>query len=398
MPNPIPQQVIDAWAQAAAAPVETFETFGNLMDGIPGQAPQMMPKGKRKALEDDGTIMDITKTKISKLYKYSEIPAVGVTATQALSLYQERLEGYRIVLASKAVFPQVRNFEPLSTNPDALVGIEIEIEGWDYSPFHKAMAPMAVYEPFARVFWDVWNETKDDSLRDSGRELVTVVGLTAKEAPAALALLRLHIDTFYTATRLNYRCGTHVHVNVRDFTVEQLINMTMLYILHEDLFYRISGKRYKNGFCVPIRASSAEVEKLFSLVHTVKPTYKEFRDVFQYFKKYMAYNLLPVGYQPPNGPSPLGTVEFRHHRGESHPAILTRWLKYILKIHQYAQKLSFEELKDKVFDLNSVSNYIEFAQEVFGDLPAEMTREEIARDMYEGSGHIKELYLQAKGM
>jgi hypothetical protein len=69
----------------------------------------------------------------------------------------------------------------------------------------------------------------------------------------------------------------------------------------------------------------------------------------------------------------------------------------ILDIHRVAQEYSFPDLKEKVFNLNTDSKYIMFAESVFEGIPGQLPNEEIITDMYEGSAFMKELYVMAEG-
>lgn len=139
------------------------------------------------------------------------------------------------------------------------------------------------------------------------------------------------------------------------------------------------------------------------VVHEPRPTTQQFRNAFSVFKKYMAFNLLPAGCKfnnphlgNPHGVKTLGSVEFRHHQGTSDPAELVPWIQKLLDLHIGARTHSFNVLKKIIFNLNSVSNYVQFSHSIFSQwftFPAE----EIANDMSAGSSFIKELYLISKG-
>lgn len=378
--------------QAAPPPLEGVMTSN--WDAHPELTARALKKGAEALAypepEDGKLVMNIETTKINKIVKYIALPEAVLDVSGMYAAYSHYLT------ERKADVPRCRIPTIVGKNKDTLVGLELELEGMDTHTKFAGINSGASAEYLNGLVKKVWNITKDDSLRDQGAEWVSKVGLTAEHAGKALCLLKLHLDAYYSKLKLNYRCGTHVHVNVRDFTVEQLINMTMLYILFEDLFYKVSGERYKNIFCVPIRASTANVEQLFKLATVSRPTYQDFRDVFKHFTKYMAFNLLPAG-RATAGSHVLGTVEFRHHKGESDPTVLTSWLQYILDIHQAAQEYTFKELSETIFNLNTASNYVAFARSVFNQ-PLPIKADELALDMYDGSGHIKELYIQAKGL
>jgi hypothetical protein len=350
-------------------------------------------------LEPPKTPVDISKTKLSKIFKYrapppdadfpsdSSAPPKPVESFQKLSTFFESIK----LRVPEFVLPVVEK------EPEVLVGIEVEIENLNpVVPSNSPLNGSSTASYIDVLFRNVWNKTVDSSLRDNGYEYVSRVGLKAKDAPAALHLLRTYLETYYSKAKLSYRCGTHVHIDVRDLTVEQFVNLCCLYMLFEDLFYKVSGERWKNIFCVPLRDSASSIEEIVKLVHMQKPTYKDFRDSFKPFKKYMGFNVRPAGCMDGHN-QPIGTVEFRHHKGSSHPVALTYWLQYIIDIHHFAQQVTFEQLKTIIFSLNSDSKYYKLAAEVFTRLPDRYTINDLSKDMYEGSSFVKEVYLNAKG-
>lgn len=361
------------------------------VDGVPITPPKK--KGVEE-LADGNETMDIKTTKLSKIITYKAIPEFG----------EKRLEkattNFLKALPSqvKDIFHEQKVFDTplIARNGDTLIGVEIEIERVEGSLLHSSLNVAHI-----GILWElvrgVWSNTKDDSLRNNGAEFITHVGMPAKDLPKALSLLKMYLGAMYSKFELNHRCGTHIHVNVRDFTVEQFINLCMLYILFENTFYSVSGNRWKNIFCVPIRASTSCMEQVFNVVNKPRPTYQDFRSVFKYFKKYMAFNLLPAGKGTKAGQSALGTIEFRHHKGSLDPNELIPWVQMILDIHQLAQQVSFKELQKEIFELNTVSNYVQFAKRVFTHIPGRLSNQDIMDDMFEGSAFIKELYIMSKG-
>lgn len=364
-------------------------------ENVPAFIPAIEPKFRKvdPVQPDDELVMQINKTTINKIIKYDPVDDLTLTPN-SLKVLGDVLKAYVPAGSGYMVFPK----ETINKrDADVRVGIEIEIENVavEHPPGYDSVTPTMTMLKEQR-----WNITGDASLRNNGYEYVSKAGLQAKDFSETLCLLKTYFNIYAPKNDLNYRCGTHVHIDVQSFTVEQLINLCFLYILFEDTFYHLSGNRYKNHFCVPIRSSGSNIEYLFALLHKDNPTYGNFRAVFSKFKKYMAFNLLPVGRIPKphlggEAPKAIGTVEFRHHKGETDHVVLVRWLQAILDIHNMARSVSFSDLRDLVFDLNSVSNYTEFALSVFTNrLPVKP--EELITDMYQGSAFLKELYIMSK--
>jgi hypothetical protein len=352
-------------------------------------------------VDDSSTQMDIKTTTLEKVFSKAYPAAATLKAIPVDSVYKVFVEYCKTQI--KKVKPMSFRYPEITQNGDVHVGIEVELENYQSTgndAFHEL-----------RGFLEsVWECKTDPSLRNEGREFVTRPGIKASQVPKALAILRMWLELVCSQdVQFTYRTSTHIHISVRDFTVEEFINFTVLYLLFEDSLYRFSGNRYKNIFCVPLRASSSSVERLFNLVHKPRPTYDNLRSVFRHFKKYMAFNLLPAGVTKANplpgawsdgpgntGVKCIGTVEFRHHEGENDPYKLIPWLQKILDLHHSARTRSFKDLWRIVKNLNSISNYMQFHADVFTE-GFTYKPEEIAQDMYEGSGFLKELFLISKG-
>lgn len=403
--NPIPEQVDPipqvAWYQVSAGP--TKQNVNAVYDAAFTSTPKVPtpltypPESKYAKLlaeieeleKSKNQEMNIQNTKLSKIIPYSVAQITPINAFVSLQLLCENL---------KERIPS--DLPTIEVGGDTLVGIEIEVENSLYTNTGGKKLNDNNLLAAETALCAVWHKEKDDSLKKAGAEYITKVGLKAHEAPAALALLHRYFEVYMRNIERNYRCGTHVHVDVRNFTVEQFINLAILYSLFESTFYRVSGERYRNIFCVPLRGSSSNLEKLIALVSKEKPTFDNFRSIFRHFKKYMAFNLLPAGRLSNDHhqyPPPLGTIEFRHHEGASDPKVLTKWLKTILAIHTHAQSIGVKELLEIVFNLNTVSNYMEFAKSVFGRELPRVTVPDLVDDMYEGSSYVKELYVNSKG-
>jgi hypothetical protein len=290
----------------------------------------------------------------------------------------------------------------ISRGKDTLVGIEIEVEKYGASVTYKKVGPSkkVLFDDLASNIHNVWKNEHDGSLRNHGMEFYTTP-IAGEHVGISLRMLEL-LFKFYANSEVNYRCGTHVHIDVREFTVAQLINFCILYILFEDTLYSIAGmERKKNIYCVPVRSSGGELEPLFHLLHVKNPTYKQLRSAIKKFKKYMAFNICPIGnYTKDEGAAPpLGTIEFRHHEGCSDPLRLTQWVKILLALHTAAKTFTYEEIKDFIFEMNTRSNYLEFAAKVFGEriTNKDWSNQDLVNDMYRGSLFVKELYISSKG-
>lgn len=269
---------------------------------------------------------------------------------------------------------------------NCLVGVEVEIEGMEPIPIlpniSSVFSASGMYASYISHLWDC---KEDSSLKDQGLEYVTRLGTTAQQLPESLALLDSFNRIYYKNSTFSGRCGLHVHINIRDLTFEQYMNMMMLYLMYEYSFYRVSGNRMGNIFCVPLRASITGVEALFQLIENPSTflTYDRLYHEFKVFKKYMAYNIRPF--------LQYGTVEFRHHEPTGDPHTLCTWVNKLLKLKQAATKRSYVELKDMIFKLNTASNYSHFNELMMEDTWEDIPLNILGKDLYAGCAAVKEL-------
>lgn len=223
----------------------------------------------------------------------------------------------------KLVDPTLQTFFTAYKVP---IGIEIEVESFD-----RYTWPRCIY----------WSVKDDNSLRDNGAELVSVP-IAGKNIDYAL----YELDTAMKNTqrpRWSHRCSVHVHINVRNWTVEQYQNLVGTYVIFEDLFFSLVPPERKAGsYAYPMRDISPENAMPGDEVG-----------------KYCALN---IG----SSTGDYGTVEFRHSAGTADPRQLRRWIQLIVKLHAYVRKTPIEELRRTIYSLNTNSEYMKFLETVFG--------------------------------
>lgn len=225
-------------------------------------------------------------------------------------------------------------------NPDLIVGLELEIEGWDYPE-----------EPQHRGF----SFTSDGSLRGPSVEAITKP-TRSKYVPALLEGFFGHFEV----SKKNYseRCSVHVHVNCQDLTKQQLRNVCMIYqAVERVLFSWIGEVREQNIFCIPWYQCNISSRFVYKFLSATDETVRR-------WQKYTALNLLPLREQ--------GTIEFRHLEGTCDLRRITTWLNFIGAIFRCACSLTYKELRATIADMNSVSNYGAFIEQVFGEYAVEL--------------------------
>lgn len=220
--------------------------------------------------------------------------------------------------------------------PDQLVGIELEIEG---------------FNPEAEQRFGGITFTTDGSLRsDNGG-----VGIEAITQPIAVKHVRSLLNAFYkkydiTSSNYSDRCSTHVHFNVQYLTGEQLTTICLLYqTLEKVLFDFVGHERDQNIYCVPWYQSGVS--------YNIAQKMLGGGDVFRRWQKYSALNLTPAQTQ--------GTIEFRHLHGTCDVDLIVNWISILAKMFEYGANVPYSTVESNILNMNTVSNYHGWMDEVF---------------------------------
>lgn len=250
---------------------------------------------------------------------------------------------------------QMYDFKPLQTQRDkhlafeatlpprtiqmiqdrALVGIEIEVENIDCE------VPITHY----------WEGKTDGSLRNNGAEFTTIP-LRTYQVEYALNHLNQALNKHNNPEFTN-RTSTHIHLNVRDMTWDQVKTLILLYAIFERHFFAIAGaKREKSIFCVPLY-KSRQLDTITKLEN--------------YCRQWHKYNALNCGTILGTDQVPrFGTVEFRHLYGTSDTAEVCNWINNILCLRKAVLQYKLEELLDIINSLNTTSEYMTMYAKIFG--------------------------------
>lgn len=235
------------------------------------------------------------------------------------------------------------------------LGIEVETENvqiWHQSGF-----------PY-------WKITEDGSLRNSGREFITVPIKAFRAENALTTLFKYQINSDIEFTE---RTSIHVHMNVRTLTLDQLRAMILLYILFEKALFRYVHKdRYNNIFCVPLTETNFG-EKLINLFHS--------NTISLSWMKYTALNLLPIWEK--------GTIEFRHLHGTKDIPEIMGWINLILCLKKMALRTDPKIIWETIESLNTSSQYHAYASEVFGTYITNLDENYLEKDIASCCTYIK---------
>lgn len=243
----------------------------------------------------------------------------------------------------------------VSTNTK--IGVEVEVE--------NIRGPIRYDSGF-------WVIKEDGSLRNHGYEFMSYP-IEGNEIAYAINNL---FNALPDAADFSERTSIHVHVNVRNFTVQRLLNVVLLYLVFEKTLYRFAGPyRYKNIFCVPIQETRIPV--------TIQNYLIRFRlnEFIHEWNKYSGLNLLPV--------KQFGTIEYRMMYGHREQDYLLRWINILLAIHTTAKEYQFMELFNMIQQLNSNSLYGDFLQLVFKEQSACLMGPNLKDEMETGVATVK---------
>jgi hypothetical protein len=271
-------------------------------------------------------------------------------------------------LVNKEKIPKIRTLKkevPMVSN--SFVGIEVEVEGIDRG-----------------MVLHYWGDKEDGSLRNNGVEYVTPP-IRATEVPQALHELSKQIKAKNPRYDFSARTSVHVHVNVRDMTLQEVGAMSVLYLLFERAFFKFAGRnRDKSIFCVPYQDSLAYTKMVEHLIDVTNNNDARV-DIFNKFHKYHAYNMKPI--------ITFGTIEFRHMAGTMDEEILTTWVNLILCLKNYAMGHSLTDILSVAYELTTTSKYSILTQEVFGEYARYMMCDVSEEDMYSCILSIKEAFM-----
>lgn len=260
-----------------------------------------------------------------------------------------------------ACIPKISSGHPLDKNVtiasnERFIGLEFEIEGVHVSdrsdPVSK-IKQMNAYEEFCK-FWRIHT---DGSLRNSGREFISNLGLTLSAAPKALKALEESFKLYFDSNslRITSRCSVHVHYNIWDYTFEELRSLVFVYMVLENALFQASGNRSGNIFCVPANKLPRYYWMPISTLFNKKTPKTNWNNLIDQYYKYAGLNLLPI--------SEYGTIEFRHHEGTLDTSRILGWLTIINEVCETSRIHSTDDwltITKEAWEENKISDLVEF--------------------------------------
>lgn len=204
--------------------------------------------------------------------------------------------------------------------PDCRIGLEFEFENTGMVARNRGLPTT----PWSH-YWE-WHE--EGSIRDGGSELVFVEPLFGRDAIVALEGLMSFAQE--NGWRASNRTGLHVHLDVRDMEVMQLVGMCVLYAIYEPaIFHWIGDNRENSHFCVPwYKAEGSILEAAEIIKSAVKPAADgpnlELLNSAERYQRYAAFNLQAL-YR-------YGSIEARHMKATTDVRRIMDWINVLMAL------------------------------------------------------------------
>lgn len=252
---------------------------------------------------------------------------------------------------------------PMAKNYDIAVGIEVEME------YFKAIG---------HGLWDcLWQFKGDGSLRNNGMEAISL--------PVKGDWIRYALKVLFDSikhVKFTPRTSIHIHLDVRQLTVKQLITFLLTYLSVESLLYKFVGNdRDKNIYCVPLYTTTL-VNSLVDWVNKsiVKHDFSN--------NRYAGLNLDSL--------RKFGTLEFRQLHGTHDTNKIMNWINLIFKIYQFSLRSDLDTILKKITELNTNSFYIAYVNEVFEEMVGVLDLLDIKSDLEKGVKAVKQSIISNK--
>lgn len=231
------------------------------------------------------------------------------------------------------------NFRDMFRLPKVVgeIGIEIEIEG----------------NRLPTVNNKYWHSKRDGSLRGEALEYVLTAPIDRKDLDNAMALLTGEFRTANSTLIPSERCGVHVHLNVQEYTPDELMKFATLYLILEEILVKYCGSsREGNLFCLRVQDAEYIISSLIR-ARRINAWNELTRDNI----RYAAINFTAI--------RKYGSVEFRSMRTDKDLSTVKEWTLLLLA------------LKDRAAEFSSTQAIVEgfssigakaFLHSIFGDM------------------------------
>jgi hypothetical protein len=170
-----------------------------------------------------------------------------------------------------------------------------------------------------------WKTDKDNSLRGSALEFILKEPLFGDDLVQALAgFCNWAKEKKFES---NYRTGLHIHIDVRNLELNQLVAMVVYYALFEKVLFRYIGNNREGSiFCMPFYKAEGAVPRI---VQAFKAKGKDMKSVAGMIDRYGALNL--------NALSKYGSVEWRHFQTSFEIETIIDWINIAQSFKKFAK-------------------------------------------------------------
>lgn len=184
------------------------------------------------------------------------------------------------------------------------------------------------------------NKDNADDTRHEGFEVVEDGSLSSYgeefrsgilQGDRGFELIKRQCDTLvHNGYKTDSSCGFHCHIDARDLTKEQLLNITSFIVAFENIIYSFLPKSRQSGsYSLPLSWSKPDLD---AEKNTKCPRFeKEFLDGIN---RYRGFNLQAFAKH--------GTIEFRYHSGTIDYEKIQQWVNLCLRIVEYQKDIFWD--------------------------------------------------------
>jgi len=239
------------------------------------------------------------------------------------------------------------------------VGLEIEVEG--------ERLPQEI---------PGWRRENDGSLRGESAEYVLARPCPRGDVSTHLKQVTQAYQENRSRINNTDRAGVHVHINVQDMQVHEVITFVCLYLTFEDMLVRYCGEsRIGNLFCLRMRDAEGILKLLnYAIVNRHMGTLSTDQ------LRYASINLLAM--------HNYGSVEFRAMRTTTDMDIINTWVDILLKLKDHSR--DFKHPRDFVEQFSSLGPRGLFDRVLLGH-KNRLTYPDYDTDMWENIRNVQEI-------
>lgn len=202
-----------------------------------------------------------------------------------------------------------------------------------------------------------WRTVRDGSLRGSAREFIFSSPLNRKEAFEALE----YLDNFL-GDNLKYvrsdspRTSTHIHLNCREFTQNQILTlMSLWYIIEESLSLTLPKHRQGNLHALRVVDAERVVTTIAAHIENFAktPVYRQpLALAFNEGERYAALNLAAL--------PKFGSLEFRIFEGVEKPTEARKYIELLLEMYDLVKEGTFSNPREVIVNFSGgmPSNFV----------------------------------------